>query len=179
MKWRKPWFLCKYNMELYIIFLLCVLQLRLTLWSIQLQASPSFRMWLGGVKASFIRQTYAAKFLHLDSLFACYFRITRHSRKFLNLYSCRLLLGHSQRSEVRCHSRKFLTVVHSEVVENKHGTPRKFLHFRLSWIVRTRWAESSKTFNNLRLQYHMDSMLGSFCSASWSAKNILKAFRSN
>ena len=46
-------------------------------------------------------------------------------------------------------------------------------------IVRTRWAESSKIFNNLRLQYRMDSILGSFCSASRSAKNILKALHSN
>jgi len=27
-----------------------------------------------------------------------------------------------------------LSMVHSEVVENKHATPRKFLHFRPSWI---------------------------------------------
>jgi len=49
-------------------------------------------------------------------------------QKFLNLGSCRLLLGHSQRSEVRFHSRKFLSMVHSEVDENKHAIPRKFLH---------------------------------------------------
>ena len=74
------------------------------------------------------------KFLYLVSDCFCYFRTTRCSRKFLNLDSCGLLLGHSQRSEVRCHSKKFLSMVHSEVVENKHATPRKFLHFRLSWI---------------------------------------------
>ena len=42
-------------------------------------------------------------------------------------------------------------------------------------IVHSRWAESSKTFNNSTIQYRMDFEFGSFCSLSWPAKNIWKA----
>jgi len=82
------------------------------------------------IKVATIKNTddfcYKRKPLHATTKSTLFAVSKGCSRKILNLDSCRLLLGHSQRSEVRCHSRKFLTMVHSEVVKNKHATPRKF-----------------------------------------------------